>query len=67
MTEMKFGLDFVFRMSDSILPGEMLPAFYCKGLLGDSVKMVSMEDNKGTFLVLVCGRGHSRLDGRLGS
>ena len=55
MTEMKFGLDFVFRMSDSILPFVWLhlPAFYCKGLVEDSKKMVSMEDYKGTFLVLV--------------
>ena len=55
MTEMKFGLDFVFRMSDSILPFVWLhlPAFYCKGLVGESKKMVSMEDYKGAFLVLV--------------
>ena len=40
-------------MSDTILPGEMVPAFYCKGLLGDSENMLCMEDYKGTFLVLV--------------
>ena len=50
---MNFGLNFVFRMSDSILSGEMVPIFYCKGLVGDSKKMVSMEYYKGTFLVLV--------------
>ena len=32
---------------------ECLPAFYCKGLVGDIKKMVSMEDYKGTFLILV--------------
>ena len=53
MTEMKFSLYFVFQMSDSILPGEMVPTFYCKGLVGDHVKMGSMTDYKGTFLVLV--------------
>ena len=49
MTEMKF----VFQMNGSILPGEMVPAFYCKGQVGDSKKMVCMEDYKGTFIVLV--------------
>ena len=27
MTEMKFGLEFVFRMSDPLFPGEMVPDF----------------------------------------
>ena len=54
MTEMKFGLQFVFRMSDSILPGENVPEFSCMGLVeGNSVKMVSKGDYEGSFFVMV--------------
>ena len=53
MTEMKFGLDFVFRMSDPVLPGEHVPDFACKGLVGDGVKMVTNEDYKGNYFVMV--------------
>ena len=38
-------------MSDTILPGEMVPAFYCKGLLGDSKNMLCMEDYKGVLVI----------------
>ena len=53
MTEMKFGLDFVFRMSDPVLPGEIVPDFVCKGLVGDNEKMVSRADYEGSFFVMV--------------
>ena len=53
MTEMKFGLDFVFRMSDPVFPGEMVPDFICKGLVGDTEKMLSSKDYEGAIVVIV--------------
>ena len=44
LTEMKFGLEFVFRMSDPLFPGEMVPDFICKGLMGNTEKLVAKGD-----------------------
>jgi len=51
--DLKFGLDFVFRMSDPVLPGENVPDFSCKALVGDSVKIVSKEDYEGSFFLMI--------------
>merc|ERR1712142_539416 len=53
MTEMKFGLDFVFRMSEPILPTEEVPEFSCKALVVDSVKTVSKADYDGQFFAMI--------------
>merc|ERR1739844_188263 len=53
MDEMKFGVDFVFRMSDPVIPGEDVPKFSCKALVGDSVKIVSKEDYEGSFFLMI--------------
>ena len=53
MTEMKFGLEFVFRMSDPVFPGEMVPDFICKGLVGDTEKLVTRADYEGAYVVIV--------------
>merc|ERR1719435_621695 len=53
VTEMKFGLDFVFRMCDPVLPGENVPDFSCKALVGDGINMVSKSDYKGIFFALI--------------
>ena len=53
LTEMKFGLDFVFRMSDPVFPGEMVPDFFCNGLVGDTEKIVTRGDYEGSYIVIV--------------
>merc|ERR1712142_1011308 len=53
MTEMKFGLGFVFRMSEPILPTEEVPDFSCKALVVDSVKIVSKADYDGKFFAMI--------------
>ena len=50
---MKFGLDFVFRMSGTVFPGEIIPDFICKGLVGDTEKMVTRGDFEGAYVVIV--------------
>ena len=45
LTEMKFGLEFVFRMSD--------PDFICNGLVGDTEKIVTRGDYEGAYIVIV--------------
>ena len=51
--DLKFGVDFVFRMSDPVIPGEDVPEFSCKALVGDSVKIVSKEDYEGSFFLMI--------------
>merc|ERR1711936_326500 len=51
--QLKFGLDYVFRLTDPVLPGEKVPSFVCKGLVGDKENMVDMKDYEGEFLVVV--------------
>ena len=53
LTEMKFGLEFVFRMSDPVFPGEMVPDFICNGLVGDTEKIVTRGDYEGAYIVIV--------------
>ena len=51
LTDMKFGL--VFRMSDPVFPGEMVPDFICKGLMGDTEKLVARGDYEGAYVVII--------------
>ena len=53
LTEMKFGFDFVFRMSGPVFPGEIIPDFICKRLVGDTEKMVTRGDFEGAYVVIV--------------
>jgi len=53
MTEMKFGLGFVFRMSEPVLPTEEVPEFSCKALVEDSIKTVSKADYDGQFFAMI--------------
>ena len=47
-SDMKFGLDRVFRLADAVLPGELVPPFACPGLLGDTVVLfISDEELAG--------------------
>ena len=39
-TKMELGIDFVFRLADSVLPGEQMPAFLCPGLVGDQEELL---------------------------
>ena len=48
-----FGLDFVFRMSEPVLPGDEVPEFSCKALVGDSVKILSKADYEGKFFLMI--------------
>ena len=51
-TKMQFGLDHVFRLSDSVLPGEQMPPFLCPGLVGDEARLVDSEEFLGKYLLL---------------
>ena len=53
MTNMKFGLEFVFRMSDPVFPGEIVPDFICKGLMGDTEKLMATGDYEGAYVVII--------------
>ena len=44
---------FVFRMSDPVFPGEMVPDFICKGLMGDTEKLVARGDYEGAYVVII--------------
>ena len=46
-TKMELGMDFVFRLADSVLPGEQVPAFLCPGLVGDQEELVTSESLLG--------------------
>jgi hypothetical protein len=56
MTEIKFGLDFVYQQSgQTALPGEHVPDFARLGLqtlLGESVKMETKEEYKGSCIAM---------------
>ena len=53
LTPFDFGLDFVFRMSEPVLPGDEVPEFTCSALVGDSVETVSKADYEGSFVVII--------------
>ena len=53
LTPFDFGLDFVFRMSEPVLPGDEVPEFTCNALVGDSVETVSKADYEGSFVVII--------------
>jgi len=42
-TKMDYGLDFVFRLVDPVLPGEEIPAFVCPSLVGDQEILFSSD------------------------
>ena len=53
LTPFDFGLDFVFRMSEPVLPGDEVPEFTCNALVGDSVETVSKADYEGSFVAII--------------
>ena len=53
LTPFDFGLDFVFRMSEPVLPGDEVPEFTCNALVGDSVETVSKADFEGSFVFII--------------
>ena len=52
-TKVELGMDFVFRLADSVLPGEQVPAFLCPGLLGDQEELVTSESLLGKPILLL--------------
>ena len=52
-TKMELGIDFVFRLADSVLPGEQVPAFLCPGLVGDQEELVTSESLLGKLTLLL--------------
>ena len=42
-SDMKFGLDRVFRLADAVLPGKLVSPFACPVLLGDTVELFTSE------------------------
>merc|ERR550517_1230052 len=52
-TKMHYGLDFVFRLVDAVLPGEQMPAFVCPSLAGDQEMLFTSGHLAGkTTLIL---------------
>jgi len=52
-TDMKYGLDFVFRLVDSVLPGEQMPAFVCPSLVGDQEMLFNSDQLAGKTTLLL--------------
>ena len=57
----KYGLDKVFRLMDSVMPGEKIPDFICEGFMGDNEIILKPEDFLGEntlFLFYPSDFGH---------
>ena len=46
-TKVELGMDLVFRLADSVLPGEQVPTFLCPGLVADQEELVTSQSLLG--------------------